>query len=160
SDQPYGRILIMKISRDGILGLAVGLVLGACDAKAPARDSENFARARAGQEVRKITAAQVVEATYEQGRAVRDNTPFELPRINSKIQSQEFFAYDTTQWSQNLTPKLEQVLQSYVYQHETQSDPQDNVQALGDSLVVYTFPTDTGVHVLTYLKSEIVLAIP
>jgi len=150
----------MKFSLQGYIGLAVGLVLFSCDAKAPARDSEEFARARAGQEVRKITAAQVMEATYEQGRAVRDNKPFELPRINSEIKSREFYAYDTTQWAGDLDPKLELVLQSYAYQYETGAEQQDNVQRLGETLLAYSFPTDSGVHVLTYEKSEIVLAIP
>ncbi|HAA15637.1 MAG TPA: hypothetical protein DCE41_29575 [Cytophagales bacterium] len=150
----------MKFTSQTILGLATALVLFACDAKAPSRNSEEFARARAGQEVKKITAAQVVEATFEQGRAVRDNTPFELPRINSKTQAQDFFSYDTIQWAGKLDPKLEQLLQSYAYQYETGVEAQDNVQGIGDELIIYSYPTDSGVHVVTYTKSEIILAIP
>lgn len=142
-----------------IKGLAVGLVLFSCDAQSPQRDPESFARAQASREIRKITEAQIVEAAYEQGRAVRDSVTFALPKITAKYELAPFFAY-TDSLNSSWPEKVASLLGSYQYQYEEGQAMQDNVQALADSVLVYTFPTDSGVFTLYYPRQEIILAIP
>ena len=136
------------------------LVLFSCDSAAPKRDAEEFARARASQEVRRITDAQVVQATFEQGRAIRDDEPLPEPRLTARSSDHATYSFDSTEWSTELDSKVYQLLQSYTYQHTQGEESQDNVQAINGGFMVYTFSTDSGVHVITYPRKEIILTIP
>lgn len=142
-------------------GLALGLVLFSCGKKeAPVRDPEAFAREKAAREVRRITPAQIMEEAYTQGRALRDGESFELPRLTAHPSDRAFYSYQDSVLDDGLPEKLQSLIASYFYTQAQGEKAQDNVQALEDSLLWYSFPTDSGVHVVTYPRAEIGLTVP
>ena len=142
-------------------GLALGLVLFSCDAgEKPIADPEAYAREKSARTIRTVEESQVVATTYKQGRALRDGVKIALPKITSRPSGQQYFAFDTTQWTGVvLDPKMKSLLDSYLYQWEQQQSMEDNVQRIQDSLMVYSYPTDSGIHLVTYPRKEIILAL-